>query len=226
VGQSRATKENGMPPVLYFVLGLFVLIIVVVIVSWRQERERTEALRAVAATAGLGFEPKADIAKVRSLGDVQLFARGHSKGVTNLMTGRLGDQQVAVFDYQYTIGSGKAKHTTMQTVVLLPSAKPSLPDLQMAPENPLTRLAEAFGYQDIDIESSPEFSRRYLVRGPDQAAIRAALYPGATSYFSEHEGWSVEAQSGTVGIYRNDSRPKPADMRMFIEEACAAARSL
>ncbi len=215
-----------MPPALILLLGIFALAIVVIIVSWRKERERTEALRRVAETAGLAFEPTADVAAVRSLGDVQLFARGHSKRVTNLMTGRLGDQQVAVFDYQYAIGSGKSRHATIQTVVLLPSVKSSLPDLQMAPENPLTRIAEAFGYQDIDIESSPEFSRRYIVRGADEAAVRAALYPRATSYFAEHEGWMVEAQSGTVAIYRANSRPKPEDLRTFVEDACAAARSL
>lgn len=215
-----------MPPVLYLVIGLFVVIGIVVIVTWRKERERTEALRGVAEAAGLAFEPKADVSAARSLGDVQLFARGHSKRVANLMTGRLGDQQLAVFDYWYTTGSGKNQRSSAQTVVLLPSAKRSLPDLQMAPENPLTRLAEKFGYQDIDIESSPEFSRRYIVRGADEAAIRAALYPGATSYFAEHQGWSVEAKSGAVGIYRADSRPKPEDMMSFIAEACAAARSL
>jgi hypothetical protein len=215
-----------MPPALILFLGLFVLIIIVVIVTWRKERDRTEALRSVAETAGLAFEPKAEVAAVRLLGDVQLFARGHAKRVTNLMTGRLGDQQAAVFDYWYTVGSGKGQRTTAQTVVLLPSAKGTLPDLQMAPENPLIKIAEAFGYQDIDIESAPEFSRRYIVRGADEEAIRAALYPDATSYFAEHEGWTVEVQSGTVAIYRADNRPKPDDMRTFIEEARAAARSL
>jgi hypothetical protein len=215
-----------MPPALVLFVGLFVLIIAVVIVTWRKERERTEALRRVAETAGLTFAPKADIADIRSLGDVQLFARGHSKEVTNLMTGRLGDQHVVVFDYRYTIGSGKSHSTTMQTVVVLPSAKGSLPDLQMAPENPLIKLLEAVGYQDIDVESAPEFSRRYILRGADEAAIRAALYPRATSYFAEHEGWTVEVQSGTVAIYRANSRPKPEDMRTFIDDACNAARSL
>lgn len=215
-----------MPPALVLFVGLSVLIIVVVIVTWRKERKRTEALRRVAEAAGLTFAPKTGVADTRSLGDVQLFARGHSKQVTNLMTGRLGDQHVVVFDYLYTIGSGKSRSTTMQSVVVLPSAKDSLPDLQMAPENPLIKLLEAFGYQDIDIESAPEFSRRYILRGADEAAIRAALYPRATSYFAEHEGWTVEAQSGTVGIYRADSRPKPEDMLRFIAEACAAARSL
>jgi hypothetical protein len=214
-----------MPPVLILFLGLLVLIIVVVIVSRRRERERTEALGRVAETVGLAFEPKADLAVVRALGDVQLFARGHSKRVTNLMSGRLDDQQVLVFDYWYTVGGGKSQHTSAQTVVVLPSAKVSFPDLQMMPENPLSRIAEALGYQDIDIESSPEFSRRYTVRGADEAAIRTALYPRATSYFAEHEGWTVEVQSGTVAIYRADSQPKPDDMQTFIAEACTAARS-
>jgi hypothetical protein len=99
-------------------------------------------------------------------------------------------------------------------------------DGSIAPENPLIRIAEAFGYQDIDIEASPEFSRRYILRGADESAIRAALFPGATSYFAEHEGWTVEVLSGTVGIYRADRRPKPEDVGRFIDEACAAARSL
>ncbi len=215
-----------MPPALALLLGIAAVMAIVLIVVWRKERERTEALRGVAEAAGLSFEPKGDLAAVRSLGEVQLFARGRSGRVTNLMAGRLDAQQVAVFDYRYTTGSGKNQRNHAQTVVLLPSVKRSLPDLQMAPENPVYRLAEAFGFQDIDIDSSPEFSRRYIVRGADEAAIRAALYPGATSYFAEHEGWTVEAQSGNVAIYRADSRPKPGEVRTFIADACAAARSL
>ncbi len=217
-----------MPAEIAWLLGItFVLFFVlVVVISRRKERERAEALGRVAETVGLAFEPKVDIAAIRSLADLHLFARGHSKRVTNLMTGRFDDQQVAVFDYRYTTGSGKHQHSSMQTVVVLPSAKRSLPDLQMAPENPLYKIAEAFGYQDIDIESSPEFSRHYIVRGADEAAVRAALYPGATSYFAEHEGWTVEVRSGTVGIYRANRRPKPEDMQTFIADACAAARSL
>ncbi len=195
-----------MPSAVVFFLGVVVVIIVGVTIAVRMERQRTESLKRVAETTGLTFEPKADLNAVRSLGDVQLYARGHSRRVTNLMTGRLDGQQVAVFDYRYTTGAGKSQHTTTQTVVVLPSAKSSLPDFQMAPENPLTRIAEVFGYQDIDIESSPDFSRLYVVRGADEAAIRAALYPGATSYFAGHDGWTVEVKSGTVAIYRANKR--------------------
>ncbi len=217
-----------MPPATVWLVWvtIVVLFVGVVVVSRRRERERTEELRRLAETLGLAFEEKADVAAVRELGDVQLYGRGHSKRVANLMTGRLGEQQLAIFDYRYTVGSGKHQNTSNQTVVILPSAKTSLPDLQLAPENPLYKIAEFLGYQDIDIDSSPEFSRRYIVRGADEAAVRAALYPGATSYFAEHEGWTVEVQSGTVCIYRANRRSKAEDMRAFIEEASAAARSL
>lgn len=216
-----------MPPIAAWLFGFIVILIIVAgVYTWRRERARTDALRSVAEAAGLRFEPTADVAAIRRMGDVQLFARGHSKRVWNLMTGHLGSQQVAVFDYRYVLGSGKHQRVETQTVLLLPSAKLALPDLQMAPENPLVTLWEAFGYQDIDIESAPEFSGRYIVRGADAAAIRAALCRGATSYFAEHQGWTVEVQSGTVAIYRAGRRPKPDETRSFIDEAHAAARSL
>jgi hypothetical protein len=228
VGESRATKENGMTPVIIWLLAISVIlgIVFLVVVQRRKERERTEALRRVAETAGLAFEERGEVEALRARGDLPLFGRGHSKRVKNVMSGRLGDSDVVVFDYQYTTGGGKHQQTTHQTVVLFPGAKRSLPDLRMAPENALYRIAEAFGYQDIDFESSPEFSRRYLVQGPDEAAIRAALYPGATSYFAEREGWTVEVRSATVGIYRAGKRPRAEDMRTFMEEAGEAARNL
>jgi hypothetical protein len=217
-----------MPPVgvWLLVIGIALFFVVLIVYTRRKERERTEALRRVAEAAGLAFEPTGSLGALRALGNVQLFDRGHSRAVTNLMSGRLEDQQVVAFDYRYSVGSGKHRHTTEQTVVLLPSAKPSLPDLQLAPENPLFKIAEMFGYQDIDIESSPEFSQRYLLRGTDEAAIRAAVYPGATSYFAAHQGWTVEARSGSVALYRANIRAKADNVRAFIAEALSAARSL
>jgi hypothetical protein len=215
-----------MPPVIYLLAAIVVVVVFVVVYTSRRERERVDALGRLAETMGLTFQAKADVDSVRTLADVQLFAQGHSRRVKNLMRGRIAGAEAAVFDYWYTTGGGKHQHTHAQTVVLLPGAKPACPDLQMAPENPLIRIAEVFGYQDIDLDSHPEFSRRYLVRGADPDAIRAALYPTAASYFAEHEGWTVEVKSGHVAIYRANGRPKPEDMPMFIESACSAVRQL
>jgi len=133
---------------------------------------------------------------------------------------------VKVVNFQYTTGGGQHQHTSKQTVAVFPQVTRSLPDLQLAPENVFHKLGQVFGYQDIDFESNPDFSSRYLVRGPDETAIRAALYPETLSFFAEHEGWTVEIRSGTVGIYRAGQRSKPEDVRTFLEEAREVLRSL
>ena len=38
-------------------------------------------------------------------------------------------------------------------------------DFEMRPENLLNKIGAALGRQDIDFDSNPEFSRRYLLRG-------------------------------------------------------------
>ena len=207
-------------------LGLMALLVVVIVVSRRKERERTEAMERVCIEMGFVFEPQADIDLLTSLGDLPLYKRGHSRRAKNMMTGRVGDDAVKVVNFQYTTGGGQHQHTSKQTVAVFPQVTRSLPDLQLAPENVFHKLGQVFGYQDIDFESNPDFSGRYLVRGPDETAIRAALYPETLSFFAEHEGWTVEIRSGTVGIYRAGQRSKPEDVRTFLEEAREVLRSL
>jgi hypothetical protein len=216
------------PVAIAWLIGIGVVMLVgwIVVVGLRKERERTEALQGVATAAGLAFQPRGDLGMVASLGDLPLYAHGHSKRVKNLMTGRVGDDETAVFDYQYTTGGGKHQHTSVQTVVVFPRASPSLPDFQLAPENLFHKIGQAFGYQDIDFDSNPEFSRAYLVRGRDEDAIRTALYPQALSYFMEHEGWTVEVRSGTVGIYHAGRRLRVEEVRSFVEEAREVLRSI
>ena len=143
------------------------------------------------------------------------------------MTGKSGHADVSVFDYRYTVGSGKQAHTWHQTVVVYPGASRTLPDFQMAPENFLfDKLNQVLGYQDIDFESGPEFSARYILRRPDESAVRSAFSADAQSFLAAHEGWTVEAQAGTVAIYRGGQRVKPEELPMFLEQSRAVLAAL
>src|SRR5450756_1784350 len=139
------------------------LLVVVIVVSRRKERERTEAMERVCIEMGFVFEPQADIDLLTSLGDLPLYKRGHSRRAKNMMTGRVGDDAVKVVNFQYTTGGGQHQHTSKQTVAVFPLVTRSLPDLQLAPENVFHKLGQVFGYQDIDFESNPDFSSRYEV---------------------------------------------------------------
>jgi hypothetical protein len=63
---------------------------------------------------------------------------------------------------------------------------------------PLHRLADVFGYQDIDIETDPGFSRSYLLRGLDKLAIRAHFDAEVRGFYERHPGSSTEARGGDL----------------------------
>ena len=208
-----------VPAILALIGGIYV-------VSMQMEKARTDGLIAAAQAMGFTFEPQGDLELMRGFGDLPLYGHGHAKKVKNVMTGKAGERDLKLFDYRYTTGGGKDSHTWTQTVALFPRGAQGLPDFVLAPENILHKIGKIFGYQDIDFDSSPDFSSHYLLRGPDEMAIRSAFGAEALMYFGQERGWHVEVAGGNVGIYRSDKRCKPEELRAFLEQASAVLRAL
>jgi hypothetical protein len=212
-------------PVL-LIVGILALIGGISVVSMRMAKQRVEELAAASQAMGFTFEPDGDLAVMKGFGDLPLYGHGHSKQVRNVMTGKAGERDVKLFDYRYITGGGKDSHTWNQTVALFPQGGGGLPDFLLAPENIFHKIGQVFGYQDIDFDSSPDFSSHYLLRGPDEMAIRSAFGADALSYFGQERGWHVEVAGGNVGIYRSDKRCRPEELPAFLEQTQAALRAL
>ncbi len=198
-------------------LGVAILVVALILIARRAEQTRTEALQQAGLAIGLNFEGQGDLEQITALGDLPLYRHGHSRHVKNLMTGRTGNEQVWVFDYQYTTGGGKESHTWRQTVAIYSGAARGLPDFVLAPENVFHKIGQLLGYQDIDFDSSPAFSSRYLLRGPDEPAIRAAFALDTRAFFEQEQGWTVEVQGGNVGIYRSGKLIQPEELGTFLQ---------
>ena len=208
------------------VVAVLALVGGLIVLTQKMEQKRTEELMAVCQVLGLTFEPEGDVEVMKGLGDLPLYAHGHSKRVRNVMTGRTSGRDVKLFDYKYTTGSGKNSHTWSQTVAVYPKVADGLPDLLLAPENIFHKIGAVFGYQDIDFDTSPEFSSHYLLRGPDEMAIRSVFSVDALHFFGMQRGWHVEVVGGTIGLYRSDKRCKPEEVRPFLDETQAVLRVL
>lgn len=173
--------------------------------SYLGEKKRSAATRTVAQTMGFVYEEDPDLAAVGTdIFDLPLFQAGHSRKAKRLMRGKLADRETAIIDYQYTTGSGKSSHVHQQTVVVFPDRAKGLPDFRLSPEGFLHGLAELFGAQDIDFEQNAEFSTRYLLKGPDEAAIRKAFTIDVLAWFAGAPGWCV--QSGERPVARLPQR--------------------
>jgi len=196
--------------------------------AWLNEKKRTAALADVAVRLGFTFEAKVSNEEAATLGSFHLFRVGRSRKGKNLMRGKSDGADAIVLDYQYTVGGGKNSHTYSQTVVIYPAATgaATLPDFTLGPEHWWDKIGEVFGHRDIDFESSEEFSKHYLLKGPDEAAIRTLFGAEPLGYFAQHQGWSVEAAGGSLVIYHTGRRAKPEEMQPFLAETAAVRRTL
>ncbi|HLL46957.1 MAG TPA: hypothetical protein VK399_09600, partial [Longimicrobiaceae bacterium] len=177
-------------------LLLVVTAVGVTLVMWSMhvEDERTRGLEEAAMGLGWSFAAKQPLDVIPGLERFGLFGQGRSRSITNFMAGHKDDVRAAVFDYQFTVGSGKSQSTVRQTVVYLRSAALGLPGFSVRPENVFHRIGSVFGYQDVDFPDRPEFSRRCLLRGPDEAALRAAFPAEVTGFFEGEAKWCADGE--------------------------------
>jgi hypothetical protein len=210
---------NGLIPFLVFVI-FFVVIITVVVLFARYakklERERTAALKSAATMLGWQFAEEAPLNYLPNLETFSLFGQGHSKHVKNLMYGESNGVKAALFDYIYTVGHGKNSHTYYQSVVYFEPQNLSLPSFSLRPENVLHKLISALGYQDIDFANRPTFSSKYLLRGTDELAIRAAFNDSLLTFYETNLGACTDGGGNQVFIFRQGFRTPPHEAQSFI----------
>lgn len=204
--------------ILASVLGSLLLIFVLVYAHFQQEKARTEQFQSVAADLGLDFHPTGDSGVMDAIGHLRLFNQGHGRKMKDMISGKTEDIEIAIFGYRYVTGGGNNQQTHQQTVISFQSPNLSLPDFDLRPEHFFHKIGQALGYSDIDFDTHPEFSARYLLRGPDEAAIRQFFQPELLRFFESNQGVSLEASGDRLIYYRARKRIKPEQVRSFMEE--------
>ncbi|RJR27604.1 MAG: hypothetical protein C4574_05965 [Candidatus Latescibacterota bacterium] len=184
--------------------------------------KRREALERVARDLRFSFSPGGDGALLSGLGDYHLFSRGHTKRMSNLLRGSRRDDKAAVFDYRYTVGAGKHQRTFQQTVCCFDLEGRSLPRFCVQPERAWHKVGALVGYDDIDFEKHPEFSKRYFLRGDDEQGVRRIFGRDLVAFFEKERGVCMEGGSGYLLFYRAGRRIKPEEIRAFLEKGARA----
>ncbi|MGB0522153.1 MAG: hypothetical protein ACPGJS_04295 [Flammeovirgaceae bacterium] len=195
------------------------LIVGIIIVVDFYEKKRTTALIAVAQKLSMTFETKDEDKALRNhLKGFRLTSLGSGRKAYNIFTGNADDLQVKLFDYRYTVGSGKSSSTYNQTIAYFQSDQLLLPKFKMRPENVFHRIGNTFGMQDINFKEYPLFSKQYLLQGEHEEAIRELFTRQKLELFTEHKGLCVEGDMHQLLIYRNGKRVSPEEIPSFLQE--------
>ena len=183
------------------------------------KRARTAALRQTASQLGMEFIEKDEWGLRALLRDFELFQKGGRRRITNVMNKNIGllEEKINIFDYQYTISTGKSSATYYQTVFFIQSKELGLPEMLIYPENFFHKIGSLFGMQDIDFEQWPEFSRKFLVQG-NEWGIRRLMNEGLAKFFLIEKKWCVESLGFYLVFYRRKALVKPKSINVLFNK--------
>jgi len=201
------------------ILIIFGFVVVAMVFSHFAEKKRTEDLRLQAGRLGLTTFQEEAPAPLAGFHHFPLFNRGHSKRIRNLMEGSVDGIRVAVFDYHFTVGGGKSQTVYHQTVCAVCDRRLRLPVFDLKPESIWNKLGALFGYEDIDFEEHPEFSRKYFLSGVGEAAVRALFRPEVRDNLEKRAGLSLEGAGDRFICFRTNVRVEPGEIENLTREA-------
>jgi len=202
------------------IIIVFLLFIVgsLILIFWRMGKKRTEQFALISAELKLNFFPKGSTSLFERLKPFHLFSKGWSRKIMNLMEGEANMVELAIFDYQYTTHGGQHPQTHRQSLLFIRSPKLNLPDFSLRPENVFHKIGSAFGDKDIDFETHPIFSKSYLLRGDNEAAIRGLFNNELLNFIQSQQKISIEGSGDQLIFYRHKNRVKPEEVESFMEE--------
>ena len=199
---------------------VFLIIFVgsLILIFLRIGKKRTEQFALISAELKLNFFPKGSASLFERLKPFHLFSKGWSRKIKNLMEGEANKVELAIFDYQYTTHGGQHPQTHRQSLLFIRSPKLNLPDFSLRPENVFHKIGSAFGDKDIDFETHPIFSKSYLLRGDNEAAIRGLFNNELLNFIQSQQNISIEGSGDQLIFYRHKNRVKPEEVESFMEE--------
>lgn len=211
----------------FMFIALSVTIVVVLVgLALRAEQKRKAAV--IAGAADLGLVCCLTLAaKDRSLFDTfPLAGIGHSRDVTSASEADSGELRMILFDYQYTVGTGKNQNTRTYSVVMATSDNLELPQFSLSPENFFDRLGDWFGSKDIDFKDDPLFSNQFVLKGEDEAAIRDLFTPRRRAALVPLGQIYIDARGSTFLCYRSGRQRDVAHLRNMLEEGLNVSTQL
>jgi hypothetical protein len=184
-----------------FIVVIIAVILFAIVGAAIAARKRREAFRALAARLGLRYEPGRSSEMARRYKFLDKLRRGHNRYAYNILSGSYKEHELTLFDYHYQTGSGKNTHHYHFSFFIL-YLPVSFPELVIGPEGIFSKIAQSFGYDDIDFESH-EFSRKFCVRSSDKKFAYDVCNARMIEYLLSNSDFSIEIEDNVLAISFN-----------------------
>jgi len=206
---------NNLVPWL-FIAAVLVFVVPASVYMYTLQQRRSKAYVAFAAANGYQYVFKRPGQEAAYVNVLPMFNQGHSRTWQHELSGAFNGLAFTAFEYVYIIGYGKNQTVHRQAMIKWESAGASLPQFTLGPEGFFARIGQALGWPDIDFSDDEAFSRSYVLKGSDEAAVRALFTPELRAQLSSEPGQHVAGMGKILLWWRNGSLPGPESFGAFL----------
>lgn len=165
----------------------------------RRQRE----LNVLAENQGWLFEPQVFWGSTRTLGNFQFFDSRPIEYRNNILRGNYPqlDMHWEVFDIAFQEGaliSAETYHTTVQMI----HVKKKLPAFTLEREQVLDRMMSLAGYEESGFKVFTDFSKKFVLKGLDEATIRNFFTPKMIAFFESEDIYHLESNGEALFIFK------------------------
>ena len=153
------------------------------------------------------------------VGRSNLLTTGRQRVWSNLFRRQVDSLGVVFGNYSYTVGHGKTVRVLNQTIILFYSPNFKAPRFEIKPEAWFNRIGEMLGAQDIDFAEAPEFSKKYVLKSDDEAAVRDFLRLDILELLAGVKNLCLEVQDGSLIFWFDRRTVPPREFNAAFEQA-------
>ena len=152
-----------------------------------------------------------------------------SQELTNMLLGLNSHTIISIVDfrYQYTLSNRNSNRSggkyTKATLIYIESKDLKTPHFMLNPENWFNRLLSG---EDINFESFPEFSKKFLLRGYDRNQIQNFLNTELIKLLEEKDNINIECFGNRFIFFRSGKLVSPKKIETFLDEGLVLLNAL
>jgi hypothetical protein len=217
----RTTEHQAMTDPSVFLTLAFAAVAILAI--WlgtymkKKYEERKASLAAWAEARGFSFHPHGVEVYARGIWsgfnrsesflgrfqDFSPFGQGDRWRVPIMMTGKTGDRQWTIFDYEYQTESGgkNRSRTTHRYTVCEVQCGCTFPHIDIRPENVFDKIGGALGFKDLSFELD-EFNRCYYVKTNDERIAYSLIHPEMIEFLMRvpRYPWQIDGRQIVIAV--------------------------
>lgn len=180
-----------------------------------EQSRRKDEMREYAFQKNMDFQEVHDLGLIDQMSGFKLFRYGNQRTIRNMISMKNLQENVYLFDYEYTISSGNSHRRFRQTVKLYDSKLLGLPEFKLSPEGFFSILAEWFGRRDIDFSEDIQFSDSFLLSGEFEPVIRQYFTNDVRQLCLQNHQFYMDGVNYYLSIHIRDEILRGADLKAF-----------